>query len=87
MNGIEVGLGIEYLIFEENMEGNGVICSKGIKYESSVNVLCGFKMEKLKMFCFVGDVRDYVIFWFDFKYVVDSRYSKRDVIFLFCISL
>lgn len=84
MNGIEIELGNGYMIVGENFGGNG---NNGIKYESSVNIFCGFKMEKLKMFCFVGDVRDYVIFWLDFKYVVDGRYSKRDGIFLFCISL
>lgn len=73
-NGTEAGSGIEHPTPEENTEGNGVTCSKGTKHESSVNVSCGFKMEKPKMPRFAGDVRDYAIFRSDFKHAVDSRY-------------
>ena len=49
---------------------------------------CGFKMEKPKeMPWFSGDVRDYVIFRADFRHAVDSRFSKRDAIFLLRTSL
>lgn len=86
-NGTEAGSGIEHPTPEENTEGNGVTCSKGTKHESSVNVSCGFKMEKPKMPRFAGDVRDYAIFRSDFKHAVDSRYSKRDGISLLRTSL
>ena len=79
-NGTEAKSGIEHLIPEENTAGNGVGCNNGTKHESSVNVSCGFKMEKPKMPHFAGDVKDYAIFRSDFKHAVDSRYSKRDAI-------
>ena len=81
-NGTEAGSGIEHPTPEENTEGNGVACSNGTKHESSVNVPCGFKMEKPKMPRFAGDVRDYAIFRSDFKHAVDSRYSKRFLCFV-----
>ncbi|XP_068742503.1 uncharacterized protein [Montipora capricornis] len=86
-NGTEAGSGIEHPTPEENTEGNGVTCSNGTKHESSVNVSCGFKMEKPKIPRFAGDVRDYAIFRSDFKHAVDSRYSKRDAISLLRTSL
>lgn len=39
------------------------------------------------MLKFSGDVREYVIFRFDLKYLIDVRYSKRDVITILCICL
>ena len=39
-------------------------------------------MEKPKLPKFSGDVREYVIFWADFKHTMKSRYSKCDVITL-----
>ena len=86
-NGTEAESGIEHPTPEENTEGNGVGCNNGTKHESSVNVSCGFKMEKPKMPRFAGDVRDYAIFRSDFKHAVDSRYSKRDAISLLRTSL
>lgn len=86
-NGTEAEPGIEHPTPEENTEGNGVGCNNGTKHESSVNVPCGFKMEKPKMPRFAGDVRDYAIFRSDFKHAVDSRYSKRDAISLLRTSL
>ena len=46
--------------------------------EQSMNQTCSFKMEKPKMPKFSGDVREYAIFRADFKYAIESRYSKRD---------
>lgn len=46
-----------------------------------------FKLEKLKLLVFVGNVRDYVIFCFDFKYVIEVKYMKRDVIIFLWICL
>ena len=86
-NGTEAESGIEHPTPEENTEGNGVGCNNGTKHESSVDVPCGFKMEKPKMPRFAGDVRDYAIFRSDFKHAVDSRYSKRDAISLLRTSL
>ena len=37
-------------------------------------------MEKPKMPCFAGDVRDHAIFWTNFRHAVDCRYGKRDAI-------
>lgn len=39
------------------------------------------------MLKFFGDVRDYMIFKVDFKYFVEIRYSKWDVIILLRVSL
>ena len=86
-NGAEAESGIEHPTPEENTEGNGVGCNNGTQHESSVNVSCGFKMDKPKMPRFAGDVRDYAIFRSDFKHAVDSRYSKRDTISLLRTSL
>ena len=86
-NGTEAESGIEHPTPEENTEGIGVGCNNGTKHESSVDVPCGFKMEKPKMPRFTGDVRDYAIFRSDFKHAVDSRYSKRDAISLLRTSL
>lgn len=79
-NGTETGSGIEHPTPEENTEGNGIACNNRTKHKNSVNVSCGFKMEKPKMPRFAGDVRDYAIFRSNFKHAVDSRYSKRDAI-------
>lgn len=84
-NGTEAESGIEHPTPEESAEGNGGGCNNGTKDESSVNVPCGFKMEKMPRFA--GDVRDYAIFRSDFKHTVDSRYSKRDAISLLRTSL
>ena len=46
--------------------------------EQSTSQTCGFKMEKPKMPKFSGDVREYAIFRADFKYTIETRYSKRD---------
>ena len=43
---------------------------------------CGFQMEKPKLPKFSGDVREYVIFWADFKHAIESRYSKCNAITL-----
>ena len=43
---------------------------------------CGFQMEKPKLPKFSGDVREYIIFWADFKHTIESRYCKRDAITL-----
>ena len=48
--------------------------------ENAESSTCGFKMEKPKMPKFFGDVREYAIFKADFKYAIESRYSKRDAI-------
>ena len=48
---------------------------------------CAFKVEKPKLPKFSGDVRDYVIFRADFKYVVESQYSDRDTITILRASL
>ena len=73
-------------------EGNSMASGSGIgnngtSHESSVNTLCGFKMEKPKMPRFAGDVRDYAIFRSDFKHAVDGRFNKRDAISLLRTSL
>ena len=44
-------------------------------------------MEKPKMPRFAGDVRDYAIFWTDFRHAVDCRYGNRDAISLLHTSL
>lgn len=49
--------------------------------------MCGFKLEKLKLFVFVGNVWDYVIFCLDFKYVIEVKYLKRDLIMFLCMCL
>ena len=51
--------------------------------EQSTSQTCGKtwkygKMEKQKMPKFSGDVREYAIFRADFKYTIETRYSKRD---------
>ena len=46
--------------------------------EQNTSQTCGFKMEKPQMPKFSGDVREYAIFRTDFKYTVETRYSKRD---------
>ena len=48
--------------------------------EQNTTQTCGFKMEKPKMPKFNGDVREYAIFRADFKYVIETRYSKRDAV-------
>lgn len=44
-------------------------------------------MEKLKMLKFLGDVREFVIFKVDFKYLVEVWYSKCDLIIILRVSL
>lgn len=46
--------------------------------EQSMNQTCGFKIEKPKLPKFSGDVREFAIFRADFKYTIETRYSKRD---------
>ena len=46
-----------------------------------------YRMEKLKMPKFSGDVREFAIFKADFRHLVESRYSKHDAITLLRASL
>lgn len=76
-----------HLRAEENLGENGVAGKNSTNHQSNVNTSCGFKMEKLKMPRFAGDVRDYAIFQADFRHAVDSTYSKREAILLLPTSL
>ena len=41
---------------------------------------CNFKVEKPKLPCFTGDVRDYATVTSDFKHAIERTYNKRDAI-------
>lgn len=86
-NGTETESGNGHPKVRGNPGGSGVGVNNGTNHESSENTSCGFKMEKLKMPRFAGDVRDYTIFRSDFKHAVDTRYTKRDAISLLRTSL
>ena len=43
-------------------------------------VACNFKVEKPKLPCYNGDVREYATFKSDFKHAIERKYSKRDAI-------
>ena len=44
------------------------------------SIACNFKVEKPKLPCFNGDVREYATFKSDFKHAIERKYSKRDAI-------
>ncbi|KAK3729680.1 hypothetical protein QZH41_001532 [Actinostola sp. cb2023] len=58
-----------------------VSVDKVTPFESSISA-CTFKLEKPKLPCFGGDVRDYAIFRSDFKHAIEARFTKRDSITL-----
>ena len=59
---------------------------ENLKVDNETNS-CAFKEEKPKLPKFKGHVRDYFVFRADFKHVVESRYSERDVITILRASL
>ncbi|KAK3744502.1 hypothetical protein QZH41_006345 [Actinostola sp. cb2023] len=58
-----------------------VSVDKVTPFGSSISA-CTFKLEKPKLPCFGGDVRDYAIFRSDFKHAIEARFTKRDSITL-----
>ena len=66
---------------------NGSIIENGGNDDAIPSEACGFKMKKLKMPKFYGDVREYAIFRADFKHAIESWYSKRDTIMFLCTCL
>ena len=64
----------------EGVNDNVQVPNPGLNNPSPPSNAFGFKMEKLKLPKFAGDVREYAIFKADFKHAIKAGYTKRDSI-------